>query len=493
MNNLGKYRIDGLIAEGGMARIFRAKTEGIGGVEKVVALKCLKDSISADENFVKMMRDEARITVRMTHKNISQVFGFEHVGNTYFMVMEYVDGINLADLCRYLFGLNRVFPVEAAVFIAMEICSGLSYAHRMTDDNGTPLNIVHRDVNPQNVCISKEGEVKLIDFGIAKAQTISNETQAGTIKGKFNYMSPEQARGERVDQRTDVFALGAILYELLCGHMLYPLNLDDLRLRNKTRMADYVPIESYVPDIPQKLLMILNKALARDINQRFATSREFLLALSQFYHDSCRIYDSLNLSLLVDKCLENRQKNAHYSNPARYAASAEPMPGGANVQMPQSQPAVSFSANLRNAISNSGDFSLESDDTAVLSAEEAQKIADIAANDESKTNIYQKPDFSDLPSVDLSRSVDLSVQKPSATQQTVIVRMDSASNASGFGKSLYSKLLAINEKTLIVIAVILTMGLIVTIVMFVLFDNDSGTLNTPLQDAYPDTTDSSGL
>ena len=119
MGNLGKYQIDGLIAEGGMARIYRAKTEGVGGVEKTVALKCLKDSMGADENFVKMMRDEARITVRMTHKNIAQVFGFEQVGSTYFMVMEYIDGISLADLCQYLFGLNRVFPIEAAVFITM--------------------------------------------------------------------------------------------------------------------------------------------------------------------------------------------------------------------------------------------------------------------------------------------------------------------------------------------------------------------------------------
>ncbi len=517
MGNLGKYRIDGLIAEGGMARIYRAKTEGVGGVEKVVALKCLKESMNADDNFVKMMRDEARITVRMTHKNIGQVFGFEHVGETYFMVMEYVDGINLADLCQYLFGLNRVFPIEAAVFIVMEICSGLSYAHRMTDDNGMPLNIVHRDVNPQNVCISKEGEVKLIDFGIAKAQSISNETQAGTIKGKFNYMSPEQARGERLDQRTDVFALGAILYELLCGHMLYPLSLDDMRLRTKTRMADFVPIESYMPDIPQKLLMILNKALTRDINQRFATSRDFLLALTQFYHDSCKIYDSLNLSMLVAKCIENRHRNdrsnlpgmnrneqsnlpgmnrnEQSSLPGMPRVASQPHPVPANIQAMGQQTVVTPNPNQRRSqplmpatspLDISSEFSMESSDTAVLSAEEAQKLADVNITDESKTNIYQKPDFSkapefsDMPSSILSRSVDLNIEKPS-NQETVIVKL--GQNNDGLFKSIYHSIISMNERTLIVIALILAVAMVVAIVFLVNIDSPKD--NSPiLLDGY---------
>ena len=478
MDSLGKYRIDGLIAEGGMARIFRAKTEGVGGVEKVVALKCLKETMSADGNFINMMRDEARITVRMTHKNIGQVFGFEQYGNTYFMVMEYVDGINLSDLCKYLFGLNRVFPIEAAVFIAMEICSGLSYAHRMTDDAGNPLNIVHRDVNPQNVCISKEGEVKLIDFGIAKAQTISSETQVGTIKGKFNYMSPEQARGERVDQRTDVFALGAILYELLCGHMLYPLSLDDARLRTKTRMADFVPIESYMPDIPPKLLMILNKALTRDINQRFASSRDFLLALSQFFHDSCKIYDSLNLSMLVEKCIENRHNKGDLSD-IHAMRAAQQQANGQGRRSVHNQQVI---AQGRNGIDNDSEFSMESSETAVLSAEEAKKIADISATDDSKTSIYQKPIFSDMPSGLLSRSIDLSIEKPSASQETVMVKLTPPPGNNSFTQSLYNRIISMNEKTLIIVAVALTVMLILTIIVFVTLDSGEESFPQPADD-----------
>lgn len=460
---LGKYRIDGLIAEGGMARIYRAKTEGIGGVDKVVALKCIKGAMSEDDNYVRMLLDEARITVRMTHKNICQVYGLEHDGDTYFMVMELVDGVSLFEIAHHLFGHNRVFPIEAAVFIAMEVCAGLSYAHRMTDDNGEPLGIVHRDVNPQNICISKEGEVKLIDFGIAKAKRATTETQVGTIKGKFNYMSPEQARGDRVDQRTDVFALGAVLYEMLCGHMLYPLTIDDMRLRTKTRMADFVPIETYLPNIPEKLRLIIAKALARDVNQRFASSRDFLLALTQFFHDSCKVYDSINLSLLVEKYLAQKNKNETVS--------------------PEQRKKVI----LRNDI-DSPDLLVESGDTTVMNAAEARRIAmGSPAADTYPTAVYKQlhvqerllksePSLSSDCSV--VRSVDLSVST-AGNDSTVMLNMKDVnggkSGIAGAVSGAFSraseyfnrKIQTISEKTLAIVAVVLTILLIVAIVVFV--------------------------
>lgn len=458
---LGKYRIDGLIAEGGMARIYRAKTEGIGGVDKVVALKCIKGAMSEDDNYVRMLLDEARITVRMTHKNICQVYGLEHDGDTYFMVMELVDGVSLADLSSHLFGLNRVFPIEAAVFIAMEVCAGLSYAHRMTDDNGEPLGIVHRDVNPQNICISKEGEVKLIDFGIAKAKRASTETQVGTIKGKFNYMSPEQARGDRVDQRADVFALGAVLYEMLCGHMLYPLSIDDMRLRTKTRMADFVPIETYLPNIPEKLRLIVAKALARDINQRFASSRDFLLALTQFFHDGCKVYDSINLSLLVEKYLAQKSKNEAISSEQRKKVS------------------------LRNEI-RSSDPLVDASDTTIMNADAARRIAlGTPLGEMYPTAVYAQPAFQEHPansssplSADCSvaRSVDLSVSSP-GNESTVMVNMKDVkgrkTNAFEFVSEAFAKASAyfnqkiqmMSEKTLAIIAVSLTFLLVVVIII----------------------------
>lgn len=449
MDELGKYRIEGLIAEGGMARIYRAKTEGVGGVEKVVALKCLKGAMTEDDELVQMLLDEARITVRMTHKNIGQVYGLEHVGETYFMVMELVDGINLATLCKYLFEMNRVFPMEAAVFITMEVCSGLSYAHRMTDDSGQPLGIVHRDVNPQNICISKEGEVKLIDFGIAKARIASSETQIGMIKGKFNYMSPEQARGERVDQRTDVFALGAVLYEMLCGHMLYPLSLDDAKLRTKSRMADFVPIESYLPNLPEQLKKILAKALTRDVNQRFASSRDFLLALTQFFHDSCKVYDALNLSSLVEKCLNHQDISA---------------------PKPSAQDTLQADHTLQMSVNTGSDFS-ESGDTTVINAEEARMLADVTSDD-MKTDVFERPvinqDTTGLGMSSICRTVDLDIDTKNATARTLMVNMNEVENKkSAFSlKSLYDKIMAMNEKTLIAIAVGLTVLLVVAILLF---------------------------
>lgn len=457
---LGKYRIDGIIAEGGMARIYRAKTERIGGVEKVVALKCIKGAMSEDDNYVRMLLDEARITARMTHKNICQVYGLEHDGDTYFMVMELVDGASLANLANHLFGLNRVFPIEAAVFIAMEVCAGLSYAHRMTDDDGEPLGIVHRDVNPQNICISKEGEVKLIDFGIAKAKRMSSgETQAGTIKGKFNYMSPEQARGDRVDQRADVFALGAVLYEMLCGHMLYPLTLDDMRLRTKTRMADFVPIENYLPSVPEKLRLILAKALARDVNQRFASSRDFLLALTQFFHDSCKVYDSINLSLLVEKYLLQKGK------PRNSAPGAQKKPVIARKDNP--------------------DMFIESGDTTVMNADDARRIAAGTPSGEFyPTAVYLQPSFKSDPAPPqesddcaVARSVDLSVATP-GTDSTVMVNMRDVKGQNRnslvvFSEFVNQKIQSMSEKTLAIVAASLTILLIAAIVLFMQLRNAS--------------------
>ena len=478
VEKLGNYKIESLVAEGGMARIYKAKTQGVGGVQKTVALKCLKGVLQEDDSFVQMLRDEALITVRMTHKNICQVYGLEHEGDTYFMVMEYVDGISLASLSRYLFSQNRVFPIEAAVFIAMEVCSGLSYAHRMLDDDGESLMIVHRDVNPQNICISKEGEVKLIDFGIAKAHKISQETQSGTIKGKFNYMSPEQARGERVDQRTDVFALGAVLYEMLTGHMLYPLSLDDARLRTKSRMADFVPIETYLPDIPDKLRRIVNKALTRDINQRFATSRDFLLALSKFFHDSCKVYDSLNLSMLVEKYLAScsSEKNEHISSPHPKVSLH-----------PEDEYINETSRTLCEGLNDLDDLNdIEGSNTALINASTARRIAEFAeshmANEEvDATSVYSKAEYQnaiksglgtsqnasshDRASFDesLVRSVDLDVID-AAGESTVMVKMDKVDTRVPLLNRIKNRILAMSERTLVILAITMTLILTVAII-----------------------------
>ncbi|MFA5623629.1 MAG: serine/threonine-protein kinase [Bradymonadales bacterium] len=308
LERLGRYELDAVVAEGGMARIYRAHTVGLGGVEKVVAIKRLRAQLRDDDELLRMLVDEARLMALMAQKNICQVYGLERDGGEYFIVMEYVEGCNLSELCRYLRQQNRVLPPEAAVYIAIEALSGLSYAHRLQDLEGRALDIIHRDINPQNILLSREGEVKLIDFGIAKATVQSTKTQAGTIKGKINYMSPEQARGDKIEQSSDVFAMAAVLYEMLTGEMLYPLSLDDMRLMQAVKMAQFKPLSELRLQIPLGLRQILNKALRRDTNQRYASSREFLLALVQFFNEQPRRFDSIQLSMLVDSCVEHQKK-----------------------------------------------------------------------------------------------------------------------------------------------------------------------------------------
>ncbi len=308
MEKIGDYRIDKLIATGGMAQIYRGTITSVGDVERVMALKVLHDHCASDQALVDSLFDEAKLLSAMNHKNICHTFGLEKSNHLHYIVMEYVEG---ADLSRILQGLKdngKIFPIEAAIYITMEICAGLSYAHRLSDKDGNHLNLIHRDVNPQNILLSKEGEVKIIDFGIAKTNSPTNETQAGVIKGKFNYMSPEQARGDRIDQRTDVFATGAILYEMLCGQMLYPLDLSIDELRRTSRMADFTPISHLRSDIPIALQKILNKALARDVQTRFQTAREMQLALSNFFHQNCDIFDDYSLSEFIKPYLNPQKK-----------------------------------------------------------------------------------------------------------------------------------------------------------------------------------------
>lgn len=310
VERLGRYELDAVIAEGGMARIYRAHSVGLGGLEKGVALKRLRGQHSQDDEVLRMMVDEARLMALMSQKNICQVYGLESDGGEYFVVMEHVDGCDLSVLCRTMKQMGRRLPEEAALYIVIEALSGLSYAHRLVDAEGRLMNVVHRDVNPQNILLSREGEVKLIDFGIAKATLQSTKTQAGTIKGKINYMSPEQARGDRIDQATDVFAMGAVLYEILSGEMLYPLGLDDLGLMRAVKMAQYRPIEEHGVSLHPVLHQILTKALARDKFQRFLSSRDFLLALTQYFHEYSRRFDAMQLSMLVEDCVGFRGDGA---------------------------------------------------------------------------------------------------------------------------------------------------------------------------------------
>src|SRR5277367_1539817 len=219
---LGKYEILALLALGGTAEIYLARIGGAAGFEKYVVVKCLHDHLADDPDFVKMFLDEARLAAVLDHSNIVQTFELGEHENRYYMVMEYLGGLSLAMIVRRVGERlpGGTLPVQLTLNIAAQSAAGLHYSHER-QSNGRPLNVVHRDISPQNLVVSFEGVVKVVDFGIARAEMRETKTKAGTIKGKFAYMSPEQCIATNVDRRTDVFALGVIVHELLTGRRLF--------------------------------------------------------------------------------------------------------------------------------------------------------------------------------------------------------------------------------------------------------------------------------
>ena len=294
----GRYILLERIAIGGMAEIFKAKAPGLGGFEKILAIKRLHPRYSQDADFIEMLIDEARITVELAHGNIGQIFDLGRCEDHYFIAMEHIDGRDLYRVMKRLKELRRPWPINGAAYVAMEACSGLDYAHRKKDRVGRALNIIHRDVSPQNVLLSFEGDCKLVDFGIAKAALRAYETEAGIIKGKFYYMSPEQAKGEPLDHRTDIFSLGIVLYEMLTGELLYK-DEDDITLLSRVRRADIRPPSELRSDVPRDLERIVMWALGRDRDERFPSARHMQRELAEFIRRADRPFGKDQLGRMM--------------------------------------------------------------------------------------------------------------------------------------------------------------------------------------------------
>ena len=282
---LGKYELLALLAVGGTAEIYLARIDGEAGFEKYVVVKCLLDHLADESEYVKMFLDEARLGAQLDHSNIVQTLELgEHEGR-YFMAMEYLAGMSLAQLARKT--NQRVaggrLPIELVLAMAAQTCAGLHYAHRKPTANGTPLNLVHRDISPQNLVVSFEGILKIVDFGIAKADFRDTKTQSGTIKGKFAYMSPEQCLAKKVDFRTDIFALGVILHELLTARRLF---------KRTTTYETYeaiikgkVPKPSEVnPDLDGEIDRVVMKALEYRKEDRYESAEALGQALLSLLH-----------------------------------------------------------------------------------------------------------------------------------------------------------------------------------------------------------------
>ncbi|GMV41731.1 MAG: hypothetical protein AMXMBFR64_34470 [Myxococcales bacterium] len=303
----GRYTLLERLAVGGMAEIYRARLTGIGGFEKPVAIKRMLPQYTSDRGYVDMLLDEARIMALLDHANIVQILEVGQVGHHFYLAMELVDGADLYRTLRTLHERGAQLPMEAAAFIVREVLTGLHYAHNRTDADGKLLHIVHRDVSPQNVLLSWEGDVKLIDFGIAKADARLTTTGSGIIKGKFQYMSPEQARGMPLDVRTDVFSAGILLWEALTASPVYEDEGED-SLINKVREANIPAPTTVRPDVPHMLEGIAMRALSVDPDERFQTAAEFHRALTAFLGTRAVEFTRLDLSVLLAELMRGQRR-----------------------------------------------------------------------------------------------------------------------------------------------------------------------------------------
>lgn len=297
----GKYILLKEIEMGGMAAVYLAKARSIAGFEKFLAIKRIFPQLSRNEDFVEMFFAEARIASDLNHPNISHIYDLGQEEGDYFIAMEYIHGKDAFRLLRRCKTQGRQLPLPLAGFITLQILQGLDYAHRKKDHRNQPMNIVHRDVSPRNVLVSYEGNVKLIDFGIAKASVQNTHTQAGTIKGKINYMSPEQARGEELDARSDLFAVGLLLYELIFQAKLFKgtTEIHTLELIRECNLPDF---RVNFPELPEELDAILVKALARDRAERFQSAQQFIQALNHFLVRYSTVPGQTWLSEFMQEC-----------------------------------------------------------------------------------------------------------------------------------------------------------------------------------------------
>ncbi len=302
-----RYRVVEKLESGGMAEVFRAESEGLQGFRKQVAIKRVLPHLSEKKKFIAMFLDEARLSAQLSHSNCVQVFDIGVGDNAFFIVMEFVDGANLKSIAESVKKQGKDFSVAAAAFIAHEICKGLSYAHELTDQNGVPLHLVHRDMSPPNVLITKFGEVKIVDFGLAKASSQLEKSEPGIIKGKFSYLSPEAAFGQEVDSRTDIFAVGIILWELLAGQRLF-LGETDFQTVKKVQLAQVPPISHINRKVPPELERIVNKALAKDTIQRYGTARELGQDLSRFMFSYGQPISGYDIASIVQGTMREKQR-----------------------------------------------------------------------------------------------------------------------------------------------------------------------------------------
>jgi serine/threonine protein kinase len=278
---LGHYELLHPLGAGGMAEVFKARTVGPAGFEREVVIKRILPAYGRDEDFVQMFLDEARILGLIHHPNVVQAFEFGEEDGTLYLALEYVSGPSLSRILRALRAAKRRMPPAVAAYIGREICRALDCVHRLEDENGARLEVVHRDVTPSNILITPWGGVKLLDFGVAKFASAARLTREGTVKGKPAYLAPEQLQGKSIDGRVDLFALGIVMHEMLSLQHLFTGD-SDLQTAKKIMEMKIPSLNAHRADVPEELAQIVLRALERDRRLRFDTAAEMARALDDF-------------------------------------------------------------------------------------------------------------------------------------------------------------------------------------------------------------------
>ena len=321
-DHYGQYEILERIASGGMAELYRARRSGVEGFQKIVAIKKILPHLADNEGFITMFADEAKLAAQLNHPNIVHIYDLGKIeGGGYFIAMEHVEGRDLRAILDSARELGTPLPVPLAVYISSKVASALDYAHRRRDADGRDMHIVHRDVSPQNILISYEGDIKLCDFGIAKAASKVSQTESGALKGKIQYMSPEQAWGKPIDRRSDLFSLGSVLYELLTEQKLFHGD-SDLTVLENVRKASAEPPSAANPDVPKALDAIVLRALAKEPEDRYANASDLLRDLEQVLYSYSPAPGSADLAIFLHRL--QAEESAVAEAKAREAARAVP-------------------------------------------------------------------------------------------------------------------------------------------------------------------------
>ncbi len=348
LETFGRYQLIKKLATGGMGQVYLARQKGPVGFEKLVVVKRILPHLTEDEDFIAMFFDEARIAALLNHPNITQIYDLGEVEGVYFIAMEYVHGDSLRAVNTKANTQKGGMPLGLKLRVIADAAAGLDFAHRAKGPTGEPLALIHRDVSPQNVLVGFNGGVKLIDFGVAKAAGKRSTTLTGAIKGKYAYMSPEQARGEDLDSRSDVFGLGIVFYELLTSTRLFKRESETLTLKAVVG-AKVTPPSAVVKTLPKALDAIVLKALAKKRTERFQTAGELQLALEDFFvrqripatmaHLSAFMRELYEKELGEEKLEIERSSGGDQHTPNRHASTSRSSPLRTDVSRSKSEPA----------------------------------------------------------------------------------------------------------------------------------------------------------